>query len=280
MNHSYTADNTAQTVNIDGLAINFHRAGSGAETVVMLHGAGPGASAWGNFRENLPAFAESYDVLLIDTPHFGRSDKPKDHFLDVEYYTEIVSKVLTKLGIAKAHFIGNSMGGTIALELALTHPEQVGRLVLMGTAGSMPMFTPLPTEGAKHLVGYYQGEGPSRPKLEAFIRSMVFDQSRITEEFLEERYQASIAPELMVPREVNHSRMATLWRDVDRVPHKSLLIYGRDDRVVPWDTGLLLLRLMPRADLHVFSRSGHWTQWERSPEFNAVVQNFLSGPDT
>jgi len=276
----YTAENTAQTLTIQGLKINIHVAGEGPETLVMMHGGGPGASGWGNFRDNLPALAKRFKVLLIDTPHFGGSDKPVERYLDAVWYAEIVSEVLTQLKVDKAHFVGNSLGGTVALRLALAHPEQVDRLVLMGTAGSLAMFSPLPTEGAKHLVGYYQGEGPTRAKLEAFIRSMIFDQSRISQEFLDARYEASIAPELMVKRETDLEPMFNLWREVHKVPHKTLLIYGRDDRVVPWDTALLLLRLMPKADLHIFSRSGHWTQWERSAEFNTVVESFLIGPDS
>jgi 4,5:9,10-diseco-3-hydroxy-5,9,17-trioxoandrosta-1(10),2-diene-4-oate hydrolase len=277
---NYTAENTARALLIQGLNINVHVAGDSEQTLVLMHGGGPGASGWGNFRDNVPDLARNFKVVMIDTPHFGASDKPLERYIDAAWYAEIVSEALVQLGIDRAHFVGNSLGGSVAIHLALTHPEQVDRLVLMGTAGSLAMFSALPTEGAKHLMGYYRGEGPTRAKLEAFIRSMIFDQSRITPEFLDARYEASIQPELMVEREIDFEAMFNLWREVHKVPHKTLLVYGRDDRVVPWDTGLLLLRLMPKADLHIFSRSGHWTQWERSAEFNAVVQNFLTGPDT
>ncbi len=276
----FTAESTSRTTRVLDMTIHYHEAGTGEDVVVLLHGGGPGASAWSNFRENLPTLAARFRVLAIDMPHFGKSDKPADGFLDTGWYAEVLAAVLDKLDIRKAHFVGNSMGGTIALELALARPESVDRMVLMGTAGSLAMFSPLPTEGAKHLVNYYQGTGPSRDKLEAFIRSMIFDQSRIMPEFIDSRYEASIAPELMIHREIRTERMFSLWRRVEQVHQKTLLVYGRDDRVVPWDTSLLLLRLMPNADLHVFSRSGHWTQWERAAEFNSVVENFLTGPST
>ncbi|MCC0017631.1 MAG: alpha/beta fold hydrolase [Rhodobiaceae bacterium] len=277
----HNAENTSRTLLLDGLKIHYHEADGGQETLVLLHGGGPGASAWSNFQENLPELAESFRVLAIDMPHFGKSDKPRENYLDAEWYAEVLAGVLGKLGIPKAHFVGNSLGGAIALHLAIAKPELVDRLVLMGTGGSLPMFSPLPTEGAKHLIEYYHGDGPTKAKLEGFIRSMIFDQSRITPEFINERYEASIAPELLIQREMKKlDTMFTLWRRVDQVPHKTLLVYGRDDRVVPWDTCLLLLRLMPNADLHVFARSGHWAQWERAPEFNSVVANFLNGPST
>ncbi|MCO7636634.1 alpha/beta fold hydrolase [Pseudomonas sp. S 311-6] len=278
---SYTQDDTSRTLQVQGLKIHYHEAGDCGDTLVLLHGGGPGASAWSNFRENLPFLAQSFRVLAIDMPHFGQSDKPEDHYLEPAWYAQVLAETLDLLGVEKAHILGNSLGGSIALELAIARPELVNRLILMGTAGSLTMFTPMPTEGAKHLIGYYQGEGPTRAKVEAFIRSMIFDQSRVTPEFVESRYQASITPELLnAKKEMRSDGMMTLWRKVDQVPHKTLLIYGRDDRVVPWDSGLMLLRLMPNADLHVFARSGHWTQWERAPEFNNVVQGFLLGPAT
>lgn len=275
-----TAENTSNFIEVDGLQIHYHDTRNKKPALILLHGGGPGASAWSNFRENLPFFSEHFRVVAVDMPHFGKSSKPADNFLDTLWYSTVLSKFMELVDIPSAHFVGNSMGGTIALELALVEPDKVDRLVLMGTAGSLPMFSPLPTEGAKHLIGYYQGEGPTPQKLEAFIRSMIFDQSRITQDFLDSRYQASIAPELMVHRDMKSDRLFNLWRHVEKIPHKTLLIYGRDDRVVPWDTGLLLLRLMPNADLHIFSRSGHWTQWERAPEFNSVVSSFLLGPAT
>ena len=245
---------------------------------MLLHGTGPGASAWGNFHLNVPFFAERYRVLAIDMPHFGRSEKPASRYMDAAWYASTVIDLLDALGVAKAHFLGNSVGGSVALEAALARPELVDRLVLMGTAGSLPMFAPVPTEGARHLIAYYQGAGPTREKMEAFLRSLIFDQSRITPAFIEERYQASVAPELLEHREMDLSWLFTLWRKVDQVAHKTLIINGRDDRVVPWDTALPLMRLMPNADLLVLGRCGHWAQWERAAEFNGVVANFLGAP--
>lgn len=271
----FTQEKTSRFLIVQNLKIHFHDTEESKPVLVLLHGGGPGAGAWGNFKNNIQYLSEYFRVLAIDLPHFGKSEKPKDRYLDTNWYAGFVSDLLDQLNIENAHFIGNSMGGSVALELALSQPEKVNRLVLMGTAGSLAMFSPLPTEGAKHLINYYKGSGPSKEKIEAFIRSMIFDQTLITPEFLEERYQASIHPDLLVERNISADGMFTLWREVNKIKNKTLLVYGRDDRVVPWDTGLLLLRLMPNADLHVLSKSGHWAQWERSEDFNHLVQAFL-----
>jgi pimeloyl-ACP methyl ester carboxylesterase len=276
-----TAEGTANFVTVQGLKLNYHEAGEGPP-LILLHGGGPGASAWSNYGQNFPELSEHFRVVAIDMPHFGKSDKPPDRYVDVHWYAQVLADAMRSIGMPKAHIIGNSMGGAIAIELALAAPEMIDRLVLMGAAASVAMFTPSPSEGAKHLMGYYQGEGPTRAKLEAFIRCMIFDQSRITSELVDARYAASTVPELMVERQMGPAAAAlhNLWRRVDKVPHKTLLIYGRDDRVVPWDTALLLLRLMPNADLHVFSHCGHWAQWERAAEFNGIATNFLTGPES
>jgi pimeloyl-ACP methyl ester carboxylesterase len=273
---NYTAENTAKSVTVKGLKLNYHEAGDGMP-LVLLHGGGPGASAWGNFGGNVGVMAEQFRVLAIDMPHFGKSDKPAEHFIDCAFYADILAAALDKIGIPKAHFIGNSMGGIVTMELAIAWPELVGRIVLMGTPGAPPVISVSPTEGEKHIIGYYTGEGPTRAKQEAWVRGMVYDQSLVTPEMLESRYQASIAPELMVKRKIDGSSLLNMWRRADQIPHETLLIACRDDRVVPWDSAMLLLRLMPNADMHVFGRCGHWAQWERSEAFNSLTMNFFKG---
>nr|AAC38622.1 hydrolase [Sphingomonas sp. CB3] len=269
---TYTAENTSRTITVQDIKIHYHEAGTGSEVLVLLHGTGPGASSWGNFRGNLPDLAADFRVLAIDMPHYGESDEPANEPHERGLVRDRRVDVLDALGIKTAHFLGNSVGGSVALEIALARPELIDRLILMGTAGSLPMFAPLPTEGAKNIVDFYESGDPTPEKMERFVRGMLFDQSLVTPEFVKVRYEAAIVPELLVHRELNIGWMHTLWRRVADVHHKTLLVYGRDDRVVPWDSSLILLRLMPNADLHVFSRSGHWTQLERAGEFLTVIR--------
>ena len=108
---------------------------------------------------------------------------------------------------------------------------------------------------------------------------MVSDPACLTEAFLDDLYQASLDPGLMTPKEPKHlDTMFGLWRRVDQIKHKTLLAYGKQDRACPWDAGLVFLRLMANADLHVFAGAGHWVQMERPAEFNSTVMNFLTSP--
>ncbi|MFD2418893.1 4,5:9,10-diseco-3-hydroxy-5,9,17-trioxoandrosta-1(10),2-diene-4-oate hydrolase [Amycolatopsis pigmentata] len=271
----------------EGLRLHYHEAGVEHEqTVLMLHGGGPGASAWSNFGRNVPVFAKAFRTIAVDQPGFGLSDKPVDHPQYFSHSAEAVLGLLDKLGIEKAHFVGNSLGGGTAVRLALDHPDRAGRLVLMGPGGlSVNLFAPDPTEGVKNLSRFPAPPGPSKEKLEAFLRVMVYDQSLITDELIEERFAAASTPEsLAAMRAMGASFMrpdsfeqGMLWRDAHRLRQRVLLIWGREDRVNPLDGALLALKMIPRAQLHVFGRCGHWAQLEKFDEFNRLAIEFLGG---
>src|ERR1700724_1876980 len=159
--------------------------------VVMLHGGGPGASGMSNFGRNLPVFAESFRTLVVDQPGFGKSDKPP---VEGNYFTfaaQALAGLLDELGIDRVHLVGNSLGGGTAVRFALRYPERAGRLVLMGPGGlSLNVFAPDPTEGVKRLMEFSAPPGPSREKLAAFLRTLVFDQRLITDTVGGERWPA------------------------------------------------------------------------------------------
>jgi 4,5:9,10-diseco-3-hydroxy-5,9,17-trioxoandrosta-1(10),2-diene-4-oate hydrolase len=269
----------------EDLRLHYHEAGAEhEETLILLHGGGPGASAWSNFGRNLPVFAKSYHTLAIDQPGFGRSDKPIEHPQYFTHSADAVAGLMDSLGIERAHFIGNSLGGGAAVRLALNHPARAARLVLMGPGGlSVNVFSPDPTEGIRHLGRFGAPPGPSKRKLEAFLRVMVYDQSLITEELIDERFEAASRPEsLAAMRAMGMSfaqpetyEQGMLWREAHRLRQRVLLVWGREDRVNPLDGALLALKNIPRAQLHVFGHCGHWAQLEKFDEFNRLALDFL-----
>jgi 4,5:9,10-diseco-3-hydroxy-5,9,17-trioxoandrosta-1(10),2-diene-4-oate hydrolase len=269
----------------DDLRLHYHEAGAEhSETVILLHGGGPGASAWSNFGRNLPVFAKSYRTLAIDQPGFGLSDKPTEHPQYFKHSADAVVGLMDSLGIERAHFVGNSLGGGAAVRLALNHPSRAGRLVLMGPGGlSVNVFAPDPTEGIKNLGRFGAPPGPTKEKLEAFLRIMVYDQSLITPELIGERFEAASKPEsLAAMRAMGKSfaqpetyEQGMLWREAHRLRQRVLLIWGREDRVNPLDGALLALKNIPRAQLHVFGHCGHWAQLEKFDEFNRLALDFL-----
>lgn len=270
-------------VEAGGLRLHYHEAGAEhAETVILLHGGGPGASAWSNFGRNLPEFAKHYRTIAVDQPGFGRSDKPAEHPQYFRHSADAVAGLMDALDIETAHFVGNSLGGGAAVRLALNHGKRAGRLVLMGPGGlSVNLFAPDPTEGVKNL-GRFAGK-PSRERMEAFLRIMVHDQNLITDELIDERFAAANTPESLAAMRAMGMSFAQpdtyeegmLWREAHRLRQRVLLVWGREDRVNPLDGALVALKTIPRAQLHVFGGCGHWAQLEKFDEFNRLALDFL-----
>ncbi len=280
---------------VDGMKLHFHEAGSepavvgegpgDAGTVVLLHGGGPGASAWSNFGANMPVFAGRFRTIMMDLPGFGRSTtKPlSSHFFN--HAADALAGLLDELGVTKTHLVGNSLGGGVAIRFALDRPKRAGRLVLMGPGGlSLNVFAPDPTEGVKRLSEFAAPPGPSREKMAAFLRTLVFDQSLITDELIEERFGYASDPDAVAAMTAmgmsffgEHAQDGMLWREAHRLRHEVLLIWGREDRVNPLDGALVALKTIKRAQLHVFGGCGHWAQAEKFDEFNRLSIDFLAG---
>jgi 4,5:9,10-diseco-3-hydroxy-5,9,17-trioxoandrosta-1(10),2-diene-4-oate hydrolase len=281
---------TSRVAEAGGLRLHYHEAGPGgggdALPVVMLHGGGPGASGWSNFGRNLPAFAGQFRTLLVDQPGFGRSDKPPVKGNYFTFAAEALASLLDELGIDRVQLVGNSLGGGTAVRFALRFPERAGRLVLMAPGGlSLNVFAPDPTEGVKRLMEFSAPPGPSREKLAAFLRTLVFDQKLVTDELVEERFALASDPAAlaaMASMGASFYDPATaedglLWREAHRLRQPVLLIWGREDRVNPLDGALVALKQIRRAQLHVFSGCGHWAQLEKFDEFNRLSISFLEG---
>jgi 4,5:9,10-diseco-3-hydroxy-5,9,17-trioxoandrosta-1(10),2-diene-4-oate hydrolase len=290
-------DSIGHVADIGGLPVRYYdsgpaaaggSAGTGrgdADTVVLLHGGGPGASSWSNFGRNLPVFAKRFRAVMMDLPGYGgTAARPATgHFFTVAANT--LAGLLDELGTAKTHIVGNSLGGGTALRFALDYPDRVGRLVLMGPGGlTLNVLAPDPTEGVRRLMEFGAPPGPRREKMAAFLKIMVHDQRLVTEELISERFAVASRPEALAGMAAmgnsffgEHAEDGMLWREAHRVRHEVLLIWGREDRVNPLDGALIALKQLRRAQLHVFGGCGHWAQLEKFDEFNELSLRFLAG---
>lgn len=277
---------TSRFAQLGELRLHYNEAGEG-DVLVMLHGGGPGATGWSNFKQNLEAFTAHFRVLLVDQPQFGLSDKPATTEQFNVFAARAVRDLLDELDIRRAHFLGNSLGGGTSLRFALDHPDRTHRLVLMGPGNAcLPVLSPEPSEGVKILANFLAPPGPSREKLEAFVRIMVYDQSLVTEDLIDERWEVARDPSViqglahflgtvMGTNEEQRLR-AEVWREIEHIEHPTLITWGRDDRVLPLDGALFALHRMQNARLHVFPRCGHWAQLERAREFERLAIDFLT----
>lgn len=273
------------TVTVGGKQIFYAETGAGP-AVVLLHGGGPGASGVSNFARNIDALAENFRVIVPDLPGYGRSSKGVDGSDPFGYLANGIRGLCNELDIDTAHLVGNSYGGACALRLALDTPERVAKMVLMGPGG-IGTTRALPTAGLQSLFGYYGGDGPSREKLETFIREyLVYDGNSVPAEVIDTRYESSIDPDVVanppLRRPSGPFALRTLWR-MDftrdrRLAHlqtPTLVVWGSADKVNRPAGGQVLADTMPNCDLVLAANTGHWVQWERAEFFNAITDAFL-----
>jgi 2-hydroxy-6-oxonona-2,4-dienedioate hydrolase len=262
--------------------IHYNDCGSGVETVIMLHGSGPGASGWANFHRNVePVVSAGYRVLLIDCPGWSKSSSVVCTGSRSDLNARVVAGVMDALGIERGHLVGNSMGGHSAVAFALAHPTRTGRLVLMGGGtGGPSQFVPMPTEGIKLMQQVCR-----EPTLENVRRMMavfVFDPASLTDELLQARVDNMNArrdhlENFLKSLAANPKQFPDYGHRLGEIKAPTMIVWGRDDRFVPFDIGLRLVWGLPNADLHLFSRCGHWAQWEHADKFNRMVLAFLKG---
>ncbi len=268
---------TSHFVQAGDVRIHYNDVGSG-DPVIMLHGTGPGASSWSNFKSNVAAFSERYRALLVDMPQYGKSQKVAFEGGRLTFTSRVLRDFMDAMGIERAHFVGNSMGGQVAIKLAIDSPERVDKLVVIGSNPvSYSLFSPMPLEGIKHIAGYYRGEGgPSLEKLRRLFQTILYDPSFLDEEALRQRYEASIEPEVVELMTRTPPANQDLTAELHQMRAPCLIIWGADDRLGALDVGLLMLRRFPNARMHIFNRCGHWAQVEHADAFNRLVIDFLA----
>jgi 2-hydroxy-6-oxonona-2,4-dienedioate hydrolase/4,5:9,10-diseco-3-hydroxy-5,9,17-trioxoandrosta-1(10),2-diene-4-oate hydrolase len=274
-----TAEETSKFVQAGDVKIHYHEAGSGPP-VICIHGGAPGAYGWGNFGRNMDTLAEKFRTIIVDLPGYGKSDKPEVSGGRYAFYARTFKAMFEQLGIQKAHVIGLATGGGAAMMMAIEYPEIVDRLVLVSSAGSMSNTQLNPTEGQKMIQGYYGGNGPSLDKMRRYIEMMMYDKSLITDDVVQERYEASIQPEFMVQAPegrgaANQQVTEPVWKDLDRIQAQTLVVWGRDNRVQNYDNALFMLMRIPDVQLHIYGRTGLWVPFERAKEFSKLVTSFL-----
>ena len=270
-----TTPEIGRSVLAAGRHTNVHDLGSGAP-VLLIHGSGPGVTAWANWRLVLPALAESRRVVAPDMAGFGYTERLPGDVYTMDGWVDHAIGVLDALDIEQADLVGNSFGGAIALALAIRHPSRVRRLVLMGSVGVPFEITP-----ALDAVWGYQ---PSLEAMRGLLDLFAFDRGLVNDELARLRYEASIRPGFQesfgamfpAPRQRWVDAMASREADIRALPNHTLVLHGREDKVIPLQTSLTLASWIPRSQLHVFGQCGHWTQIEHASRFARLVGDFLA----
>jgi pimeloyl-ACP methyl ester carboxylesterase len=271
-------------VEIRGRRINYVDLGKGdMPPAVLIHGLG---GCWQNWLENIPRLAELRRVVALDLPGFGESEMPREK-ISIAGYGEIVVEFARAIGIDEpTDVIGNSMGGFIAAEIGINHPDFARRIVLCSAAGisitnlkRRPVLTAARITAAATNVLLARPEAMARrPGLRHVALAYVV------------RHPSRIAPDLAYQEMTGTGKPGFIagldaLTDYDfrdrlgdvRVP--VLLVWGEDDNLVPVEDADEFERLIPNARKVIFDDTGHVPMLERPESFNDVVVDFFAEPE-
>jgi len=249
--------------------------------LLFIHGSGPGVSAYANWRLILPKVAEEVHAYAMDMVSFGYSDKPTGDEVDygLDLWTQQIIDFIDALDEEKVIIVGNSFGGSLAFSVALEAPEKIEKIITMGAMG---VKADLPY-GLDQVWGY---EGTEEHMAE-LVDLFTYDKSFADPELIRTRYEASLEPGFHEafssmfphPRQSSQDDLSFTDETLKTIEHKTLLVHGREDRVVPVENSERLIHLLPNSDLHIFGGCGHWTQIEKSDEFSDLVKDFIKQED-
>ncbi len=259
---------------IGGIKTHFHRAGSG-KPLVFIHGSGPGVSAWANWRLTLPFFAENgFEVFAPDVVGFGYTERPENFEYNHQSRVKHIVDFIKHFDLKEVNIVGNSMGGALALAVALEIPERIKKLVIMGSVGvKFPI-----TEGLEFIWGYK----PSIENMRKVIWYLSSNPELVGEDLVRLRYEASIQPgfqetyeKMFYPPYQKHLDEMDVEDRLSEIKIPTLVIHGKLDKVIPYQISIRIFEKLPNAHLHIFGDCGHWTQIEKKDEFNELVKDFL-----
>ena len=243
--------------------------------LVFIHGSGPGASGQSNFRRNIGAFAAAgFRVLLPDLIGYGASSKPADIDYTLALFTDTLMDALEQHGISTASLVGNSLGGGIALQIALDRPAFVDRLVLMapGCIEELTVYFAMP--GIASMRSAFGSQDYSPADQRRLNESLVYDPVHVTDELVAERYAvARQQPKDVIGRMRTHNLQPRLGEL--RMP--ILVFWGSEERFMPLSGIDYFLKQCADVRVVTFNKVGHWVQVERADEFNAYAVAFLRG---
>ena len=255
-----------------GFDLHYLESGSGSP-VVFLHGSGPGASAYSNFKQNFPTLVQAgYRAVLPDMPGFGYSDKPSGIDYTLDLFSSTVVELLDALEIGSCVLVGNSLGGAVSLKIAIDHPGRVRKLVLMAPGGIESRETYFNMPGIQKMVSGFVGEGFDRDGLRRILELLVFDPRHVTDELVEERFNVlQTQPKDVLAR----MKIPDLTPELAQIRCPVLGFWGSDDQFMPLSGYEKILRACADSRFVMLASCGHWAMVEHADEFNRYVLDFL-----
>lgn len=261
-----------------GRRLHYHEAGSrsaGKPTVLFLHGSGPGASGWSNFKGNMNAVADAgFHALVPDYLGYGLSSKPEDAEYSTDLHVAALKSLLDALGITQVVPVGNSLGGAIALQFTLTYPDMVPRLILMAPGGLQePQEYAFSMAGVLRMMQFISTRPLELDGFRDLLAHLVHDPRHVTGEAVAERWP--VAQEQ--PMGVYASMKVGVYADrLGEIKCPVLAFWGSHDKFLPVAQAQILVERCPNARVIISNQCGHWVMIEDQDYFNGECLAFLA----
>ena len=258
----------------DDFRMHYHETGEGFP-VVFIHGSGPGASGWSNFKGNYPEFAKAgLRAIIPDLPGYGYSSKPRDVEYTLDYMAGRMQDFLTALGIERCALVGNSLGGAISIRMALNEPERIEKLVLMAPGGLEEREVYMQMEGIQTMMKtFFSKEGLTREGMKTTFRLQLYDPSIITDALIEERFQIA---ETQPKRVIGTMKVGNLSGELSNLTCPVLGFWGVNDKFCPVSGAMTMAKSIANAQVILLSKCGHWVMVEHADTFNRQCVQFLT----
>lgn len=278
---AYPTDLPTQELDVGGHRIRCVDLGTGRIPVVLLHGTASSLEMWGH---TMPTLAERHRVIALDMVGFGYSSRPQAPLTPM-LMARAVRRTLEVLEAGTAHLVGLSLGGAVALRLALDHPGEVATLTVIGSAalgdGAHPLFRLLSLPGIGELLSR-----PSRAGTRYLLHQCFADGGLVNDALLDFSYSLARMPGsrqslLSAVRSLGifgrlHPRVKQAFGErLHELRAPTLLVWGEDDRILPARHARRAHERIPDSALHVLPACGHLVQIERADEFNTLLLQFL-----
>ena len=244
-------------------------------TAIFIHGSGPGASGWSNFKHNVSAFQEAgYRCIVYDQWGYGKTSKPQDVDHTLDFFVDGLVSLMDSADVANAVLVGNSLGGAVALGLALRHPERVEKLILMAPGGIESREDYFSMPGIQAMVKYPMGSPEfTKEVLAQLLTQLVYDPVNVDDELVDERWatletqNAHVLATMQIP---------DLSDQLASIDINTLVFWGTEDRFCPASGTWKILQMKGNVQAELVNYCGHWVMSEYPDLFNERCLSFLS----
>lgn len=261
-------------IDVNGISTHYYETGSG-DPLILIHGGGAGADAWGNWRGSLNDFAQHYRVFAIDMVGFGFTDKPSPDTFEYNQSTRVehITAFIAQLNLENVNLIGNSMGGMTSIGVAIENPDRINKIVLMGSAGIQ---APISDE-LKSIMNYdYTPAG-----MERIVQGLTNPDFEYDQDIVLYRHQLSTDPDCRAAYDaimgwIREQHGLYYPEDyIRKVTQPALVVNGKLDKVVQLDCAYKLLELIDNSTGYILPNCGHWAMIEHPQKFARVALSFL-----